>query len=559
MNKKQLKVKMIGITLFSAIFLGGSIYGLTQMNSDQGRNQSTAEESTNGFKPMERSQDSQSAIDSVKKAQSNTEQNKNNPIDQMKENDKSLAVQDFSLFKSNSDPVENTVQEDLLIFDTLATKADKENIVTVSNKPKEENTVSDQSDSNELPDDSNVLPDLKPIDPIIPEEPVIPEVPVDPEIPEIPIIPIVVDYSELASVVENSANIDKSLFVSSSVYAFTREYSIGEQMIQERTASQIQVNQQVQALKTAIENLVKKGNTSSLSELTSRLSDIDREIYTVDSLNVFDQAFNEAKKIISENDSSQSLIDASYTKLESAYDQLRKVEQPNLSLIYLARLVKECEALSADDYTQNSYTILSEKLSVARGLLQQESVQENDVNSAYQELVEAKNSLVNKADKSQLISIISYAEQLIEENYTTESWEVFISSLTQAQAISSDENATQNAVDSAVSALEGAMNDLVNNQVEIPEKESEESDQAATDESDTEVEVLPEVTTPEEPESDSQGNINNSEELSSQDLVPAPEENINVNESTVSDNDFKEPLADMTEDSVSDDPDASNT
>lgn len=553
MNKKQLKVKMIGITLFSAIFLGGSIYGFTQMNSDQGRNQSTAEESTNGFKPMERSQDSQSAIDSVKKAQSNTEQNKNNPIDQMKENDKSLAVQDFSLFKSNSDPVENTVQEDLLIFDTLATKADKENIVTVSNKPKEENTVSDQSDSNELPDDSNVLPDLKPIDPIIPEEPVIQEVPVDPEIPEIPIIPIVVDYSELASVVENSANIDKSLFVSSSVYAFTREYSIGEQMIQERTASQIQVNQQVQALKTAIENLVKKGNTSSLSELTSRLSDIDREIYTVDSLNVFDQAFNEAKKIISENDSSQSLIDASYTKLESAYDQLRKVEQPNLSLIYLARLVKECEALSADDYTQNSYTILSEKLSVARGLLQQESVQENDVNSAYQELVEAKNSLVNKADKSQLISIISYAEQLIEENYTTESWEVFISSLTQAQAISSDENATQNAVDSAVSALEGVMNDLVNNQVEIPEEESEESDQAATDESDTE------VTTPEEPESDSQGNINNSEELSSQELVPAPEENINVNESTVSDNDFKEPLADMTEDSVSDDPDASNT
>nr|WP_216682977.1 FIVAR domain-containing protein [Enterococcus innesii] len=557
MNKKQLKVKMIGITLFSAIFLGGSIYGLTQMNSDQARNQSTAE-SSNGFKPMERSQDSQSAIDSVKKAQSNTEQNNKNPIDQTKENNKSLAVQDFSLFKSSSNPVENTVQKDLLIFDTLATKADKENIVTVSNKPKEENTAIDQPDSNELPDDSNVLPDPKPIDPIIPEQPVIPEVPVDPEIPVIPIIPIVVDYSELESVVENSANIDKSLFVSSSVYAFTREYSIAEQMIQERTASQTQVNQQVQALKTAIENLVKKGNTSSLSELISRLSDIDREIYTVDSLNVFDQAFNEAKQIISENDSSQSSIDASYTKLESAYDQLRKVEQPDLSLIYLARLVKECEALSADDYTPDSYDVLSEKLSVAKGLLQQESVQENDVNSAYQELVEAKNSLVNKADKSQLISIIYSAEQLIEENYTAESWEVFISSLTQAQAISSDENATQNAVDSAVSALEGAMNDLVNNQVEIPEEESEEFDQAATDESDTEVEVLPEVTTPEEPESDSQGNINNSEDLSSQELVPAPEEIINVNESTVSDNDFKEPLADMTEDSVSDDPDASN-
>lgn len=557
MNKKQLKVKMIGITLFSAIFLGGSIYGLTQMNSDQARNQSTAE-SSSGFKPMERSQDSQSAIDSVKKAQSNTEQNNKNPIDQTKENNKSLAVQDFSLFKSSSNPVENTVQKDLLIFDTLATKADKENIVTVSNKPKEENTAIDQPDSNELPDDSNVLPDPKPIDPIIPEQPVIPEVPVDPEIPVIPIIPIVVDYSELENVVENSANIDKSLFVSSSVYAFTREYSIAEQMIQERTASQTQVNQQVQALKTAIENLVKKGNTSSLSELTSRLSDIDREIYTVDSLNVFDQAFNEAKQIIAENDSSQSSIDASYTKLESAYDQLRKVEQPDLSLIYLARLVKECEALSADGYTPDSYAILLEKLSVARGLLQQESVQENDVNSAYQELVKAKNSLVNKADKSQLISIISSAEQLIEENYTAESWEVFIRSLTQAQEISSDENATQNAVDSAVSALEGAMNDLVNNQVEIPEEESEESDQVATDESDTEVEVLPEVTTPEEPESDSQGNINNSEELSSQELVPAPEEIINVNESTVSDNDFKEPLADMTEDSVSDDPDASN-
>lgn len=551
MNKKQLKVKMIGITLFSAIFLGGSIYGLTQMNSDQARNQSTAE-SSNGFKPMERSQDSQSAIDSVKKAQSKTEQNKNNPIDQTKENDKSLAVQDFSLFKSNSDPVENTVQKDLLIFDTLATKADKENIVTVSNKPKEENTAIDQPDSNELPDDSNVLPDPKPIDPIIPEQPVIPEVPVDPEIPVIPIIPIVVDYSELESVVENSANIDKSLFVSSSVYAFTREYSIAEQMIQERTASQIQVNQQVQALKIAIENLVKKGNTSSLSELISRLSDIDREIYTVESLNVFDQAFNEAKKVISENDSSQSSIDVSYSKLESAYDQLRKVDQPDLSLIYLARLVKECEALSAEDYTPTSYAVLSDKLTVAKSLLQQESVQENDVNSAYQELVEAKNSLVNKADKSQLISIISSAEQLIEDNYTADSWVVFISSLAQAQAISSDENATQSAVDSAVSALEGAINELVNSQVETPEEENEESDQAATDESDTEEEVLPEVTTPEEPESDSPNNAANSEELSSQEVESAPGEDTSVNESIVQDSNFKEPIADMSEDSISD-------
>ena len=103
MNKKQLKVKMIGITLFSAIFLGGSIYGFTQMNSDQGRNQSTAEESTNGFKPMERSQDSQSAIDSVKKAQSNTEQNKNNPIDQMKENVSNLTKE----AKDTADGIKN--------------------------------------------------------------------------------------------------------------------------------------------------------------------------------------------------------------------------------------------------------------------------------------------------------------------------------------------------------------------------------------------------------------------------------------------------------------------
>ncbi|MGM0208466.1 hypothetical protein IGI96_002986 [Enterococcus sp. DIV0421] len=551
MNKKQLKVKMIGITLFSAIFLGGSIYGLTQMNSDQARNQSTAE-SISGFKPMERSQDSQSAIDSVKKAQSNTEQNNKNPIDQTKENNKSLAVQDFSLFKSSSNPVENTVQKDLLIFDTLATKADKENIVTVSNKPKEENTAIDQPDSNELPDDSNVLPDPKPIDPIIPEQPIIPEVPVDPEIPVIPIIPIVVDYSELESVVENSANIDKSLFVSSSVYAFTCEYSIAEQMIQERTASQTQVNQQVQALKTAIENLVKKGNTSSLSELISRLSDIDREIYTVESLNVFDQAFNEAKKVVSENDSSQSSIDASYAKLESAHDQLRKVDQPDLSLIYLARLVKECEALSAEDYTPISYAVLSDKLTVAKWLLQQESVQENDVNSAYQELVEAKNSLVNKADKSRLISIITSAEQLIEENYTTESWEIFIGSLTYAQAISSDENATQNAVDSAISVLEGAINELVSSQVEASEEESEESDQSAADESDTGEEVLLEVTTLEEPENDNQSNVTNSEELSGQEVESAPGEVTSVNKSIEQDSYFKEPLADMTEDPISD-------
>ncbi|MDR1159308.1 MAG: S-layer homology domain-containing protein [Syntrophomonadaceae bacterium] len=66
-----------------------------------------------------------------------------------------------------------------------------------------------------------------------------------------------------------------------------------------------------------------------------------------------------------------------------------------------------------------------------------------------------------KTDKSQLEEAIKNANSLIEESYTSDSWEALQTALTFSQTVYNDENAAQSEINSAISQLSGAIDSLI--------------------------------------------------------------------------------------------------
>ena len=64
-------------------------------------------------------------------------------------------------------------------------------------------------------------------------------------------------------------------------------------------------------------------------------------------------------------------------------------------------------------------------------------------------------------DKSELQDAVDNAVQLVQEDYTAESWENFQEALKNAQSVLADDSADQEAVDAALDALKQAVNNLV--------------------------------------------------------------------------------------------------
>ena len=76
------------------------------------------------------------------------------------------------------------------------------------------------------------------------------------------------------------------------------------------------------------------------------------------------------------------------------------------------------------------------------------------------QLDEARQALVSKTDKHLLAELIQNAEQLSEQAYTADSWNVLQDALDQAKIVMDDDNATQTQIDEAADALQKAIDQL---------------------------------------------------------------------------------------------------
>lgn len=138
----------------------------------------------------------------------------------------------------------------------------------------------------------------------------------------------------------------------------------------------------------------------------------------------------------------------------------------------LSGLIEKVQKLNKADYTVDSWNNLEAAYNKALEVLENTTATQEQVDKACDDLDRAINALVKApivADKTELLKAIEAAKDLVEKDYTSESWKTLQDALDAANKVVANKDATQEEIDAAVDAINDAIDKLEAKPVE-PEK-----------------------------------------------------------------------------------------
>ena len=245
--------------------------------------------------------------------------------------------------------------------------------------------------------------------------------------------------------------------ISSVQESFTNALAEAKDVAGDDYATQQQVDAAWVALMTEIHKLgLQQGDKNALQQAYDLYRQLDLENYIDDAAKTnFIQALADAEAMLENHDAVQSEVDAVTDALVAAADGMT-----------LRGVKTSLEALvnSTLDYDANDYAVGWEAFENARtaanAVLADKNATQDDVDTAFDTLLQAMMDLRFKADKEILNKVIQGAKTLDLSGYTPESVEKFKAALNAADRVSADESLSEDdqpAVDQALNELNAAI------------------------------------------------------------------------------------------------------
>ena len=200
--------------------------------------------------------------------------------------------------------------------------------------------------------------------------------------------------------------------------------------------------------KTALKIAIDLANTVTDEDLANVVSAVADE---------FKVARDEANAVYNDATASQEQVNNAFDRLANAMHMLDFKQGDKTAL---KAFIDKVSGLEADKYTEDTWTAFETELNEAIAVYEDLNAMQEEVNTAYSELVTEFLNLRLIPDKSLLEELINKAEGLDSANYTKASYAVVESALLTAKAVYENPNATQEEVNSAKDVLEKAINSL---------------------------------------------------------------------------------------------------
>ena len=189
-------------------------------------------------------------------------------------------------------------------------------------------------------------------------------------------------------------------------------------------------------------------------DLADQVTDKELENVVPVVVEEFKAALQEAKEILADKTASQEDVDASFDRLASVMQKLEFFKGDKTAL---KAFIDKVSGLDSTKYSTNTWTAFDKELTEANIVYNDENAMQEEVNSAYKELVTVFLNLRLLPDKSLLEDLINKAEGLNSANYTKASFDGLTKALNEAKVVFNDPNATQEQVDNAKAVLEKAI------------------------------------------------------------------------------------------------------
>lgn len=133
-----------------------------------------------------------------------------------------------------------------------------------------------------------------------------------------------------------------------------------------------------------------------------------------------------------------------------------KPTEPVVDKTILNQRIEQASARVEDDYTTTSWAAFATALAEARSISAAEDAKQETVNHAADALQDAMESLVKRADNSNLVAAIDSIKELDESRYQPDSWAALAQALAEAEKVAANRDATADEIEAAYTNLEAA-------------------------------------------------------------------------------------------------------
>ena len=201
------------------------------------------------------------------------------------------------------------------------------------------------------------------------------------------------DKTELINLLDETKTIDLDKYTSESVASLKYIIERVEIIIEDENETQEAVNLAVDMLKEGIEALeLKSNNKEELTSLIEKIMNLNSEDYTEVSWNVLLGKLETAKEVLLNENASEEEVLKVYNELIKASSEL----EAKPSKDRLAALINKAEGYDEEEYTKESYKVLSNKIKEAEKVFKDKNVTEEDILRMELELQQAIDQLVVK-------------------------------------------------------------------------------------------------------------------------------------------------------------------
>ena len=189
-------------------------------------------------------------------------------------------------------------------------------------------------------------------------------------------------------------------------------------------------------------------------DLANAITDEDLKDVILVVADEFKAARDNANEVYNNTSATQEEVNNAFDRLASAMHLLDFVKGDKTAL---KAFIDKVSGLDSTKYTEATWTSFNDALIVANNVYNDENAMQEEVNTAYSELVTAFLNLRLIPDKSLLEDLINKAEGLNLASYSKAIVQVVNDALANAKNVLTNENASQKEVDNAKATLEKAI------------------------------------------------------------------------------------------------------
>lgn len=257
-------------------------------------------------------------------------------------------------------------------------------------------------------------------------------------------------FDILVDLIEEYDALKANEYTSSSWYVFQETLSNIKSTVT-KDSPIADIKSAIKDLKDAKEKLAPLVGLADLEKVIKEAVTLGDTDYSQVTWNRFNTALTDAKAASTSRDN--NVISDATRNLEVAINSLVNVKALNSEIAKL-------QAIEKGDYTSDSYKALQASLTLSKAVV---IIAETDAEVAAQitQLKSVKDALVKKGNLKKLIALVDSDKDIIEINYTEDSYKLYLDALEEAQAMIALNDASQKDIDTMITILQSKISGLV--------------------------------------------------------------------------------------------------